>query len=276
MKDSRVGFFGPGVGALVLLRGLLESGWNRPALCYSDKRNSPYSLRSAEDIVGLIDRGIDELTVRNAQAIVFGCNTSSLYLDDVQILRAREGRTTPRCISLLPITVAALNKTEEKESILLLGSPALCERRYYSREMMRVFGRAEFHEVTLPGASAYLDSHQDISDSFTQRLETDLKAALLEHSPQLIISVCTHFDLLVDRIGDIAAKVLGSRVPVLPQGRCVLQEIEGALRSTESLEQYSHDLEEHLVALEVLTNDKSPAYRGRVRALLPKAALSYL
>ena len=261
-KQSPLGLFGPGIGALLIAREVLREGEANSIVCFSDRRNSPFSTRSDSEIISLIDSGLEILSTFGVSQIVIGCNTSSRYLERVQAERDKCARPHFDCVDLIPITVEAISSMEQQK-LLLLGSPVIGREKIYTRALSPLSSKV-ITEVGLTGIAADLDTSSSLSPPVKDETARTLKTLFQECKPDAVVNVCTHFDLVTDFISGLAQEALGVVLPVYQQSTLVaplLRQVLGLRCSSAGMEPLA------LADLEVVTNVSDPSYHAHIREL---------
>lgn len=72
-----LGLFDSGSGGLNTVRYVKEAAPSIDLIYKIDRENSPYGIKSKKELIGIIERNIDELTERGAQRVLIACCTAS-------------------------------------------------------------------------------------------------------------------------------------------------------------------------------------------------------
>jgi|GEM_PF-7092473 len=264
-KIPHLGMFGPGVGVLHLASSIHQKFPQLSITCFSDRLNSPYSIKEPAKICSLVNCAIEILSSKGVSQILAGCNTSSLFLGKVIQERDEQNIVTPDTLNLLELTISQLQKLSTGSTALLLGSPLLSKAGYYTEQLTEL----SVIEEGLSGVAL------DVDQNLHAKRESDYRATLrniYKQHPKIdaIVIVCTHFEVIQDIIAEEASSFYGRQIPLYLQSDLILNCLKDFLVPARDIEL----TREPPAQFSVLTNDISQKYISYIEQICPEALVS--
>lgn len=185
-KNVRIGLFDSGVGGLTVLAACSRVLPRATFFYYGDNGNAPYGSRTAEEITGLVDRGVDALLGAGVNAVVLACNTATAVCAE----RLRERLAVP-VVGMEPAVKPAAEKYSE---ILVLATPRTAESERL-RALVGKFPQCNIAVCALPGFAGAIEAH------LTRGEALSLEAHLPPAKAEAVVLGCTHYAFFRREIG---------------------------------------------------------------------------
>ena len=181
-----IGVFDSGLGGLNVLRELRRVLPKEDYAYLADNKNSPYGIKSKEEIVALVREAIKFFEKLPVKLIVLACNTSSAYLGILQ-----QETKLPVLGVILPTVRAALKSGKD---LAVLATAAtidsgvyqnlLGEKKYLKNRKIAYLKCSEFVSAIESGLMNCRES---------RRLVREKLGSLTK--PDAFVLACTHFDM---------------------------------------------------------------------------------
>lgn len=250
----KVGVFDSGVGGLTVLKELLKELNSAEFIYYGDSFNSPYGIKTIEDIQKLCHKISEFLISKDVDLIVIACNTATVASLDY----LKEKFPTLPIIGVInPGASMALRESKNKK-IGVLSTPLTAKTNAYKNAIQSLNESYEVYqqgcELLCPmiekGWKDNEESH-DILKNYIEKLPKDIDTLILG---------CTHYPYLEEKIRDIAQCNIVN--PAKETARLVGEQLK-KLKSVANLENYNKisyyvtgDLENFITVGEQLLNQK--------------------
>ncbi len=176
-----IGLYDSGLGGLSVLKAFIKEFKDDLSFVYvGDSARAPYGTKSREDLINCVEDIFSYFTVRKLDLVVSACNTSSVYLDEMNL-------------SDYPFTIVSLFKTMQQyfkeakhEKAALLATPStIASKRYLEWD-------TAIHPLACPDLVLLMEAG-DLDAARVRFLE------YLEELPKDIYHViigCTHYSFL--------------------------------------------------------------------------------
>jgi glutamate racemase len=226
-SPAPLGVFDSGLGGLTVVRALREALPSENIVYLGDTARVPYGTRSAETVIRYARGCARVLIEQSVKALVVACNTVSAVALDV--LRAEfdlpiVGVVEPGASAAVAAAEAAATVGGAVSPIGVLGTAGTIASLAYPRAVARlttrleVIGRAAPLLVPLV-EEGWLDG--DVPELAVRRyLEPLVRADV-----SVIVLGCTHYPLLKNTIGRVAAELAGRVVPIVDSAVATAEEV---------------------------------------------------
>ncbi|WP_039019125.1 glutamate racemase [Halocynthiibacter namhaensis] len=223
-----VGIFDSGLGGLTVLEGAAKNLPDQAFVYYGDHANTPYGVRSANDIFSLTKSATERLWDAGCDLVILACNTASAVA-----LRRMQEEGLPKGKRVLGVFVPLIEALTERQwgdnspprevdvkHVALFATPATVASRAFQRELAF---RAIGVDVEAQPCGGLVDAIEDGDEMLAQALVRSHVEALQRRMPrpQAAILGCTHYPLLKDTF----QKALGDDVKVFSQADVVAKSL---------------------------------------------------
>ena len=206
-----VGILDSGTGGENTAKELRRLGSRADILLYLDREHAPYGERSEEELVPLVEHGIETLRERGAERVLLACCTASSAYARLSPL-ARE-----ISIPIIEPTARYALRISGGGRILLMAT----ERTVASGEFSRLLGDRLALSIPAPRLVRLIDG--GASDRCATREVQDYLEELLspigELDASVIILGCTHFSSLAQEIRRAAEKITKNKILIADSAR---------------------------------------------------------
>lgn len=211
MKNC-IGVFDSGIGGLTVLNDLINHFPNQNFLYLADLKNSPYGIKTKEELVNIVNDNIDYLIGKGVYAIIIACNTAST----IEI----KNKEIP-IFKIIEPTAKIANKKAKKVGILATNY-TIASKTYEQFLDIPSIGImcSEFVEVVEEGLMNTRESLEII------RNKVECLEGLVDH----VILGCTHFNLLTSDI-----KKILPNIKIIDSSLSISEEIKDIIRSGDGL-----------------------------------------
>lgn len=199
-----VGILDSGTGGENTARELRRLGSSADVLLYLDREHAPYGERSEEELIPLIERGIETLKERGAKRVLLACCTAS----------SAYARLSPsaREISIPiiePIARHALRVSRGGKIVLMAT-----ERTILSGEFSRLLGDRLALSIPAPQLVRLIDggARDGCSTQEVKEYLEELLSPMKELEASVLILGCTHFSSLALKIRQTLAELTKNKI----------------------------------------------------------------
>ncbi|GGL63932.1 glutamate racemase [Wenxinia marina] len=223
-----VGIFDSGLGGLTVLGAVQRRLPDVPLVYYGDNANTPYGVRTADDIFELTTAGVTRLFDAGCDLVILACNTAS-----AAALRRMQETWVPRDKRVLGVFVPLIEALTERtwgdnspprevavKHVALFATPATVRSRAFSRELAF---RAIGVDVEAQACGGVVDAIEEgdmiLAEALVRSHVDALKRKMPE--PDAAILGCTHYPLVADVFQD----ALGEGVTVFSQANIVAESL---------------------------------------------------
>lgn len=227
-----VGVFDSGLGGLTVLDALTRHLPQVPFVYFGDNANTPYGVRSADDIYELTCAGTQRLFDAGCDLVILACNTASA----AALKRMQEG-WVPEGKRVLGVFVPLIEALTERQwgdnspprevavkHVALFATPATVATRAFQRELAF---RAIGVDVEAQPCGGVVDAIEAGDLILAEALVHSHVEALRRRMPlpQAAVLGCTHYPLVADAF----RAALGPEVAVYSQPDLVALSLENYL-----------------------------------------------
>ncbi len=223
-----VGVFDSGLGGLTVLDALMRRLPEVPFVYYGDNANTPYGVRTPDDIFGLTCKGVERLWDEGCDLVILACNTAS-----AAALRRMQETWVPEDKRVLGVFVPLIEALTERQwgdnsapreaavkHVALFATPATVSSRAFQRELAF---RAVGVDVEAQPCGGVVDAIEQGDMILAEALVRSHVEALQRRMPQPEAAIlgCTHYPMLEEVFRD----ALGPGVEVYSQANLVAESL---------------------------------------------------
>ena len=223
-----VGIFDSGLGGLTVLEGAAKHLPDQAFVYYGDHANTPYGVRSADDIFSLTKSATERLWDAGCDLVILACNTASAVA-----LRRMQEEGLPKGKRVLGVFVPLIEALTERQwgdnspprevaakHVALFATPATVASRAFQRELAF---RAVGVDVEAQACGGVVDAIEDGDMILADALVRSHVDALMRKmpSPDAAILGCTHYPLMEAEF----QAALGPDVKVFSQANLVAESL---------------------------------------------------
>ena len=223
-----VGIFDSGLGGLTVLDAVSKRLPDVPLVYFGDNANSPYGVRTADDIYALTTKATERLFAAGCDLVILACNTASA----AALRRMQEGWVPEgkRVLGVFVPLIEALTERRwgdnspprevEVKHVALFATPATVASRAFQRELAF---RAVGVDVEAQACGGVVDAIEDGDMILAEALVRSHVDALKRKMPKPDAAVlgCTHYPLMEKEF----AEALGPKVRVFSQANLVAESL---------------------------------------------------
>ncbi len=223
-----VGIFDSGLGGLTVYDAVTKRLPEVPFVYFGDNANTPYGVRTADDIYDLTCAGVERLWDEGCDLVILACNTASA----AALRRMQEGWVPPdkRVLGVFVPLIEALTERQWGDNspprevavkhVALFATPATVSSRAFQRELAF---RAVGVDVEAQPCGGVVDAIEAGDMILAEALVRSHVEALQRRmpSPEAAILGCTHYPLMQDVFQD----ALGLEVRVYSQAQLVAESL---------------------------------------------------
>jgi len=219
-----VGVFDSGLGGLTVLAAMQERLPDQAFVYYGDQINSPYGVRTPDDIYQLTAAATHSLWEQGCDLVILACNTAS-----AAALRRMQEEGVPKGKRVLGVFVPLIEALTERQwgdnspprevdvkNVALFATPSTVASRAFQRELAF---RAIGVDVEAQPCGGVVDAIEDgdmmLADALVRSHVEALKRRM--PNPHAAILGCTHYPLMQSEFQD----ALGADVKVFSQALVV-------------------------------------------------------
>jgi glutamate racemase len=219
-----VGIFDSGLGGLTVYDQIAADMPDLPVCYFADSANTPYGVRTADDIFDLTCAATQSLFDAGCDLVILACNTAS-----AAALRRMQESWVPSDKRVLGVFVPMIEALTERDwgdnspprevdvrDVALFATPATVASRAFQRELAF---RAIGVDVEAQPCGGLVDALEDGDEMLAEALVRSHVDALKRRmpNPQAAILGCTHYPLMQKAFQD----ALGADVKVFSQANLV-------------------------------------------------------
>lgn len=203
-KTDPIAVVDSGMGGITVLRKLHRIMPNENYIYFGDSANSPYGIKTKEEIKNLTVDAVEMLMKRGAKSVVIACNTAT----SAAAAYLREKYPDYPFVGLEPaIKPAALSGQWPR--VLVLATPLTLKEDKFNKLMARFENEAEFIKLPAPELVGFVESCNLDSPEEIEYLEKIL-APYSDNRVDAVVLGCTHFPYARRQI----QRILGDEVLV--------------------------------------------------------------
>ncbi len=223
-----VGIFDSGLGGLTVLDAVAERLPDLPLVYMGDNANSPYGVRTPDDIYDLTTKATQRLFDAGCDLVILACNTAS-----AAALRRMQESWVPKDKRVLGVFVPLIEALTERQwgdnspprevhvkHVALFATPATVSSRAFQRELAF---RAIGVDVEAQACGGVVDAIEDGDMILAEALVKSHVDALKRKMPPPDAAVlgCTHYPLMEKEFQE----ALGPDVKVFSQASLVAESL---------------------------------------------------
>jgi len=215
--QAPLGVFDSGLGGLTVVRALLERLPEERIIYLGDNARVPYGTRSANTVTRYARGCARVLIERKVKALIVACNTVSAVALDV--LRAE--LDLPVIGAVEPGASAAVHAVEKlavrpagPPKIGVLGTSGTIASGAYPRAVAQISTRFEVLGHAAPLLVPLVEEGW-LEGAVPELAVRRYLEPLVSGGAGVIVLGCTHYPLLKNTIGNVAAELAGTQVPIV-------------------------------------------------------------
>lgn len=253
--DRPIGIFDSGLGGISVLKEAVHLLPNEYFIFYGDNKNSPYGIKTREQIDTCVQRVVDRLLQRNVKALLIACNTATAA--SAQRLR---GELTIPVIGMEPALKPA-HELRHNGQILVFATPATLHMDKF-RHLMELYGEGAV-PVEGYGVVECIEAGQVSGEKILSVLHSIFDEHLKKKTDAIVLG-CTHYPLIRQALAQVAPGIplIDGNLGTVRQLRRVLER-NGCLRPPEATGGY-----------ELHTTGDASVFLPRMRMLMELAPVT--
>ena len=196
-----IGVFDSGVGgfnSLIHLRRLLPFA---DILYLADRENAPYGIKTRDELISLVEKGIDRLLDRGACKILLACCTASTVWD------ALSPRQRDASVPIIQYVERALFEMDKR--VMVIATERTVSDGAFGRVINRKNPNLNVIEIPMQGLVLAVENGARMGNlREATRVEIEkIRKIALEICPDALVLGCTHFSSVADLIRDALPSV---------------------------------------------------------------------
>lgn len=198
MNNKPIGVFDSGIGGFTVLEKLYELMPNENYLYLSDSLNSPYGVKTEEEVEKIVVNNAKLLEKAGCKMIIVACNTASLYVKSMQ-------RTVniPVISVIEPTCKFACNNSKNAKIGVIATDLTIKKGRY---QTLIKEENKEVYPVPCSEFVNHIENNLDNHDDGLKLVKEKLKQLQGTNIDTLIYG-CTHFSLLEKEIKEVLGDI---------------------------------------------------------------------
>lgn len=196
MNNNPIGVFDSGVGGLTILKTLLECFHKESFIYFADTKNSPYGIKTEQEIQYLSKNIIDFLLLKKCKAIIVACNTAT----SCAIYYLRKNYDIP-IIGIEPAIKPASLLTKTK-NIGVLATQGTIKGGHFKSTSKKVPKNINIINQVGIGLVKLIEENKIDSPEMNILLNKYI-LPMVEKNVDYIVLGCTHYPLLKEKINKI-------------------------------------------------------------------------
>ena len=223
-----VGIFDSGLGGLTVWDAVRKRLPEVPIVYYGDNKNTPYGVRTPDDIYNLTTAGTQRLFDAGCDLVILACNTAS-----AAALRRMQESWVPKGKRVLGVFVPLIEALTERQwgdnspprevgvkHVALFATPATVSSRAFQRELaFRAIGVDVESQACAGVVDAIEDGDMILADALVRSHVDALRRKM--PNPDAAVLGCTHYPL----VEDVFQAALGPEVKVFSQANLVAESL---------------------------------------------------
>ncbi len=211
-KEDPIGLFDSGIGGTSIWMAIQKMLPSENTIYLADSKNSPYGLRSKEEILALSIKNTELLLELNSKIIVVACNTATT--NAIKELRAKYDVPF---IGIEPaIKPAAANS--QTQTIGILATKGTLSSDLFNEAVDR------YHDIRIieqigHGLVELIEEGKMYCDEMTQLLKKYLEPMVRENIDYLVLG-CSHYPFLIPQIKNI----IPAHIQIIDSGEAVAKQ----------------------------------------------------
>lgn len=219
MDTRPIGVLDSGVGGLTVWKEIVTLLPQESTIYIGDSKNTPYGIRTKNEIIMLASRMIEFLLRKDVKMIVIACNTITVS----GIEKLREHFSQVPIIGTVPVIKTAVRMTK-KGTIGVLSTTRTAQSEY---QKSLIDSYAQSLKVVNIGTNRLvplIEKGETAGKEILSILEEEL-APFTKEGVDVLALGCTHFPFMQESM----QKILGESVTLLHSGEAIARQVENVL-----------------------------------------------
>jgi glutamate racemase len=225
MNNHPIGILDSGVGGLTVLQAVVQELPHESIVYIGDSKNTPYGVKSSNEIYTLAKRMIEFLLAKKVKLIVIACNTITVSCLD----RLRIDYPEMPIIGTVPVVKTAVAVTQNKR-IGILSTTSTAKSDYQKHLIEKFATDCTVFNYGNDELVPLIERGKGESDEMGHILKKVLRKFQDEKIDTLVLG-CTHFPFLEKQMNNI----LGSQVQLVESGGAVARQVRRVLEQNKNL-----------------------------------------
>lgn len=226
MSKRPLGFFDSGIGGTSIWKEVCQLLPNEDTVYLCDSNNSPYGIKSKDEIIQICEKNTETLLNYNAKLVVVACNTATT--NAIQHLRMTYNipfiGIEP---AIKPASLATKNNT-----IGVLATKGTLDSELFEKTSNTLSSDIKIISREGTGIVQLIEKGCMNSVEMTQLLKQHLHPLLALNMDALVLG-CTHYPYLTEQIRNI----VGNSIQIIDSGKAVAKQTKAILEKHRLLEQ---------------------------------------
>lgn len=225
MNTNPIGVLDSGVGGLTVLSAIVRELPNESFIYIGDSKNTPYGVKSQDEIYNLSKKLIRFLLEKQVKLIVIACNTITVSCLD----RLRSDFPSMPIVGTVPVikTAAAVS---QKKRIGILSTTRTAQSDYQKHLIEEFASHCQVFNHGTDDLVPLIEEGKEVTEEMTTRLKKTLTVFSQEDIDTLVLG-CTHFPFLKEQMKHI----LGNSILLLDSGDAIARQVRRVLEHNETL-----------------------------------------
>lgn len=225
LKNRPIGFFDSGVGGLSVMKKSIELMPNENYIYYGDSKNSPYGVKSSEEVSKLTFEAVQFLVDKGCKAIVVACNTAT----SAAIVKLREAYKNVPIIGIEPALKPAA-ESNKKGKIVVMATPMTLSEKKFKMLMDKYNDTKEIVALPCAGLVEFIEKGILEGDKLHKYLQEKLMPLDISSLATIVLG-CTHYPFVKNEI----QKIAGEKVNIIDGSLGTSNELKRKLQEKELL-----------------------------------------
>lgn len=225
MNNYPIGILDSGVGGLTVLAAITQELPHESIIYVGDSANTPYGVKSEEEIYIRAKQLVEFLITRKVKLIVIACNTITVSCLD----KLRIDYPDIPLIGTVPVVKTASTVSKSKR-IGILSTTGTAKSEYQKKLIEEFAGECTVFNHGNDALVPLLEAGEEASEEMDSVLKKALHTFQEEKVDTLVLG-CTHFPFLEKKMSDI----LGPQVQLLDSGGAVARQVRRVLQQNNAL-----------------------------------------
>ncbi len=217
-----IGFFDSGIGGTSIWKEVKQLLPHENTIYICDSKNSPYGIKSKDQIIDICERNTEILLKFNAKIIVVACNTATTNA----ISHLRKKYDVP-FIGIEPAIKPASLVTKTK-TIGVLATKGTLDSELFEKTSNTIDTEINIISREGTGIVELIEAGKMISDQMTSLLKKHLKPFIESEIDALVLG-CTHYPYLISQIKEITK----NKFQIIDSGKAVAKQTKAILNQNQ-------------------------------------------
>ncbi len=225
MNNKPIGILDSGLGGLTIWHEIVQQLPHESTVYIGDSANTPYGVKSPEEIFELARKCIEFLLTKEVKLIVTACNSITVSCVD----QLREAYPAIPIVGTVPAIKPAGEQTKNKR-IGILATTRTTTSDYQTELINQFASDCTVLSHGTDGIVPLIERGELASAEMTATLEREL-APFQEEGIDTLVLGCTHFPFVKVQM----QKILGSSVTILDSSEAIARRVTFLLEQSNSL-----------------------------------------